>query len=1057
MRARNVIAVMSLLVCAASAAQVPPSMSDGLSWRLVGPHRGGWAMMAVGVPQQPNTYYFAAAGGGVWKTGDSGQTWKAVGDSLPASVGALAVAPNAPDTIYAGTGQVTTRYDIAAGAGVFKSSDGGVHWQSVGLELTKHIGRVWVDPRSADTVLVAALGHAFGANPERGVFRTIDGGKTWQRTLFVSENTGAVDLAADPQNPDIVFASVWQMRQQPWLSYFTPDIGEESGIWKSSDGGQHWQRLVGGGWPAHALGRIGLTAAHLPNGDTRLYAIVDAESDGGLWRSDDGGTTWTLANADSELVNGYFSRVTVDPRDADVVWTGGRGIHRCAERGSKCDIVKGAPGGDDYHFVWINPQDPQRMVTAADQGVVVSVNGGASWSSWYNQPTGQFYHVAADNRSPYWIYSGQQDSGTVGIASRSDYGAITFRDWHPVGADERDYDIPDPVDPDIVYGSGLGGRLSRWDARTGEVANIAPWPIASYGKRPTDYRVHYTWITPIAVSQQAPYPLYLGAQWLYRSTDRGMHWEVISPDMSAKSKAGKDCEGDLDRSRARECGYGVIFSIGVSPRDNDEIWLGTDDGAVKLTRDAGKSWNDVTPKMLPAWAKVATVDVSALQPGTAYVAVDNHRQDDFAPHAFVTRDYGASWSDIATGLPSGHFVSVLRADTRQKGLLFAGTDAGVHVSFDDGAHWQPLQQGLPTAWVRDLLVHGDDLIAATQGRAIWVLDNVSPLREMNQKLKNGHLFAPVAAVRLRGSQNKDTPLPPEEPVGENPPNGAVFDYWLAQTAKGPVTLEVHDAQNQLVRRFRSDDKPEAIEIEDRYFAEGWVKARAPLSSAAGLHRFVWNLRYPRPQAAQYGYSIAAIWGEDTPVVPEGPLVLPGEYRVTLALDGKVTSTKTLTVTADPRRTLDADAAGAALAFSRELQVALQRDYAAQLEVRWLSKQSAALRKAAGDKLVEPVRNALDALDAGIKPLLKGAGDTSPNLGAIGDIIGSIEVDVEGSDAAPISAQRNALQVSLLRLDAAEKVWAGLRANELPALNSALRASGGKAISIPSLEQMRDGK
>ncbi|MFO1515580.1 MAG: hypothetical protein U1F22_01420 [Lysobacterales bacterium] len=1052
-------AALSLPLAAVAAATPPPAERpvDGLSWRLVGPHRGGWAMMAVGVPQQPDTYYFAAAGGGVWKTRDSGRTWQPVGDALPPSIGAIAIAPSAPQTVYAGTGQVTTRYDIAAGAGVFKSVDGGAHWQALGLEATRHIGRVWIDPRRADTVLVAALGHAFGPNPERGVYRSEDGGSTWERTLFVSENTGAVDLAADPQNPDVVFAAAWQMRQQPWQSYFTPDVGEESGIWKSTDGGRHWQRLSGGGWPAHALGRIGLSAAHLPNGATRLYAIVDAETDGGLWRSDDGGTSWTHANADGELVNGYFSRVTVDPRDPDVVWTGGRGIHRCAQGGAVCDIVKGAPGGDDYHFVWLNPQDPQRLVTAADQGVVVSVNGGASWSSWYNQPTGQFYHLAADNRFPYRIYSGQQDSGTVGIASRSDYGAISFRDWQPVGADERDYDIPDPVDPDIVYGSGLGGRLSRWDARTGEVQNIAPWPIASYGKRPTSYQVHYTWITPIAVSQRAPHPLYLGAQWLYRSTDRGAHWETISPDLSAKSKSGKECEGNLDRPTARACGYGVIYSIGLSPRDNDEVWLGTDDGAVKLTRDAGKTWRDVTPPDVPAWAKIATVDVPPHSPGTAYIAVDNHRQDDFAPRAFVTHDYGASWRAIGAGLPSGHYVGVLRADPLKPGLLYAGTDDGVQISFDDGAHWQSLQRNLPRAWVRDLLVHGDDLIAATQGRALWVLDNVSPLRQMDRAPAHGQLFAPATALRLRGSQNKDTPLPPEEPVGTNPPQGAMFDYWLARPARGEVALEVRDAQDRLVRRFASSDQPEGLDVEDRYFAQAWVRPRAPLSAAAGMHRFVWNLRYPRPQAAQYGYSIAAIWGEDTPVVPEGPLVPPGDYRVSLSVDGKATSTQTLHVVADPRRAFDAAAAQSALAFSQELQAALQRDYAAQLEVRWLSKQSAALRKAGGDNLAAPARAALDALDAGMAPLLKGEGDRGPNLAAIGDIIGSMEVDIEGSDAAPIAAQREALRVSLERLEAAEKRWVELRAKELTALNAALRASGSKALTIPPLAQMRAAK
>jgi len=1031
------------LPVAAAAAGVPDAALGGLHWRLVGPHRGGWAMMAVGVPQRPDTFYFAAAGGGVWKTVDLGHTWRAVGDDLPPSIGAIAVAPSSPDTIYAGTGQVTTRFDIAAGEGVYKSVDGGAHWQDLGLHATRHVGRVWVDPRSADTVLVAALGHAFGPNAERGVFRSTDGGKTWQHSLVVSENTGAVDLAADPQNPDIVFAATWQMRQQPWLSYFTPDVGEESGIYNSIDGGAHWQRLSGGGWPAHALGRIGLAATHTPQG-TRVYAIVDAESDGGLWRSDDGGTNWVHANSDSELVNGYFSRVTADPRDADVVWTGGRGIHRCSAGGTKCEIAKGAPGGDDYHFVWLDPNDPQRMITAADQGAVISMNGGESWSSWYNQPTGQFYHVAADNRFPYWIYSGQQDSGTVGIASRSDYGAISYRDWHPVGADERDYDIPDPVDPGIVYGSGLGGRLSRWDARTGEVQNIAPWPIASYGQRPTLFQYHYTWITPLAVSQKPPYPLYVGAQVLFRSTDHGAHWEAASPDVSAKSTSGKDCEGNLDRPKARECGYGVIYYIGLSPRDNDEIWLGTDDGAVQLTRDGGKHWQNVAPKGVPAWANITTVDVSATQPGTAYIAVDNHRQDDFRSRAFVTHDYGANWIDISAGLPTDHFVDVLRADTQKAGLVFAGTDVGVWVSFDDGAHWQSLQRNLPKAWVRDLLVHGDDLIAATQGRAIWVLDDLSPLRQLDADTakQSAALFAPAPALRVRANQNKDTPLPPEEPVGENPPNGAIFDYWLAAAPKGAVALEVRDSAGKLVRRFASNDKPESLNVE-RYFAEEWLKSATPLSATAGAHRFVWDLRHPRPTASQYGYSIAAIWGEDTPIVPEGPIVPPGAYRVSLSVGGKSVATRDLQVVADPRRPFDMTAANAALAVSQELQPALERDYVTLLAVRALRKQTEALRKEFADAKKTDLTAALDALDAATKPLVEGDGDTTPNLSAIGDAIGSIEVDIEGSDAAPTQPQRGAFEVSKERLGRAEKIWASIKTKELVDLNAALKKTGRK--------------
>ncbi|OLE66492.1 MAG: hypothetical protein AUG09_07240, partial [Acidobacteria bacterium 13_1_20CM_2_68_7] len=718
---------------------MPDDIAAGLSWRLIGPFRAGWATAVTGVAGQPDTYYFGAAGGGVWKTTDAGHTWSPLFDQGPASIGAIAAAPSDPRVLYVGTGQITTRYDIAAGEGMFRSEDGGASWQPAGLERTRHIAAILVDPRDARRVLVAALGHVFGPHDERGVFRTKDGGRSWQRTLSVSDSTGAVDLAADPLDPDLVFAAVWQVRFRPWLSYFTPTVGKDSGVYKSTDGVRHWTRLAGGGWPEGNLGRIGLAATRSARG-TRLYAVIDAEKLGGLYRSDDAGATWSRANGDDELVNGYFARLTAVPGDPDTVYAMGRSIHRCSALGTQCGIIKGSPGGDDYHDLWINPLHPDHLITGSDQGAVVTVDGGAHWSSWYNQPTGQMYHLAADNRFPYWIYAGQQDSGTVRAVSRSDYGSLTFRDWSPVGADERDYELPDPVDPDIVYGSGLGGRLTRWNARNGEVQNISPWPVNTYGARPTAVTYRYTWITPIALSSVAPFPLYQGAQVLFRSEDRGAHWTTISPDLSARRAEARDCAGVLDPRHARDCGYvldprhardcgyGVIFSLALSPRDNDEIWVGTDDGLVQLTRDAGRHWRDVTPAAVPAWAKIATVDLGPVA-GSAYIAVDNHRQDDFAPRLLRTRDFGATWTPIAAGLPDGHYVTVVRADPARDGLLYAGTDRGVFVSFDDGVQWGSLQRNLPSVIVTDLLVHDRDLIVATMGRAIWVLDDLTPLRQ----------------------------------------------------------------------------------------------------------------------------------------------------------------------------------------------------------------------------------------------------------------------------------------------------------------------------------------
>ena len=1052
MSPRRTAWVVAIALCFAApqvaAGSIPDNALSGLSWRLVGPQRAGWGNAVAGIADQPDTYYFGAAGGGVWRTENSGRTWQPIFDHGPAAIGAIAIAASNPKIIYVGSGQVTSRYDIAAGEGMFKSSDGGATWHAIGLEATRHIGMIWVDPRNADIVLVAALGHAFGANPERGIFRSEDGGKTWRKTLFVSADTGAVDLAVDPQDANIMFASTWQMRFRPWLSYFTPDVGPESGIYKSVDGGRSWARLSGGGLPGGKLGRIGLAVTHTAK-STRVYATVDVEDGAGLYRSDDAGATWKMVNDDGELVSSYFSRLVPAPNDPDSVYVMGRSIHLCTGAGSKCEITKGSPGGDDYHDLWINPAHPERMITGADQGTVVSVDGGRSWSSWYNQPTGQLYHLATDRRFPYWIYAGQQDNGTVAIASRSDYGSIGAGDWHPVGADERDYDIPDPRDPNIVYGSGLGGKLTRWNARNGEAQNVSPWPVSTYGARPTAVKFHYTWITPIAVSQLAPYPLYQGAQVLFRSPDQGTTWETISPDLSARDPKRTDCAGDQDPAGARACGYGVIFSIGLSPRDNDVIWLGMDDGQVQLTRDAGKSWNNATPSDLPAWSKVSTVDASALDSGTAYIAVDNHRQDDFRPMAWRTHDYGKSWTPISAGLPANHFVSVVRADPVKPGLLYAGTDQGVWVSFDDGDHWQSLQRNLPNAIVTDLTVHDDDLIVATQGRAIWALDDVAPLREMSSSVvaQRAHLFAPALAIRVRQNQNKDTPLPREEPVGKNPPAGAMIDYWLARDSSR-VELDVLDASGKRVRHFSSDDVAPKLG-EDRYFEARWLGQAQRLSARAGAHRFVWNLRAERPVAAQYAYSIAAVDGEEAMLLPEGLLVAPGRYQAVLRVDGNDYRVP-IEVQSDPRVAVDAQAFASASALSAQVVAALDRQYLINGEVQSVHKQIGELsKKATQDSRHPDLAKRLADFDAKLAPLVSGEGVDVPNLGAVSDALNSLQVDLEGSDRAPSQPQREvATQYSGL-LDRAGGIWSPLKASDLPALNDALRSAGYPVIKVPT--------
>jgi photosystem II stability/assembly factor-like uncharacterized protein len=1020
--------------------EVPPSAYAQLRWRLVGPFRGGWATMAAGVPASPDTFYFSGAGGGIWKTADAGRTWRPVGDSLPPAIGALAVAPSAPDTIYVGTGQVAPRYDVAAGRGVFKTTDGGKTWTSLGLAGTRDIGRIWVDPRNPDVVVVAALGHLFGPNPERGIYRSTDGGKSWVHALAINADTGVVDLAADPTNPNLLYAAAWQMRGRPWLSYFEPPAGPGSAVYRSRDGGATWTKLAGNGWPQGPLGRIGLAVTHTSQG-TRIYATVASEADGGVWRSDDGGDHWQRVNADADTFGiWYFSRLTADPRNPDIVYSAGQSIRRSADGGKTWTIIKGAPGGDDYHFLWINPEHPDHWITASDQGAVVTIDGGKTWSSWYNQPTGQFYHLAADNRFPYWIYSGQQDSGTVGTASRSDYGAITFRDWHPVGGDERDYMLPDPDNPALVFGSGMGGRVSRYDGTTGQVANVTPWPINSYGARPTTVKYRYGWVTPLAFTPTKPHALLLGAQVLFRSTDEGNHWEVISPDLTGKEADAEDCNGQVAGEQARQCGYGVISAIAPSPKSADLIWVGTDSGLIQLTRDGGQHWQNVTPPALKPWDKVSAIDASALDPATAYAAVDDHRLDDLHPHVLRTHDYGKTWTEADAGLPAEEVVPVVRADTVRKGLLYAGTSAGVYVSLDDGGHWQPLQLNLPKARVNDLLVHGDDLIAATQGRAIWVLDDVTPLRQLSAAMlaAPAHLFAPEVAWRVHPDNNKDTPLPPETPEGRNPAAGAVIDYWLGKSVQGPVTLEVYSFTGQLVRRFASDEGPQRVQA-DRYFDEEWLRPAQRLSAEPGMHRFVWNLRYARPQAISYDYSIAAVFGEDTPTAVDGPFVLPGIYSIVLTVDGQQYRAP-LVVQLDLRVHTSSADLRALLSFSQSVCAALERASAAYQEQKPAHDQLDALARrlttGGGDKaLLRAVEKLRDATsDEG----------SDTGLGTISGRLSGLEADAESADLAPTPADQEVFDQESKALDQAVRAWQANQA-AIRRLNTRLKHAGLPAV------------
>jgi photosystem II stability/assembly factor-like uncharacterized protein len=1009
-----------------------------LRWRLLGPLRAGWAEMIDGSAQRPDMFVMAAAGGGVWKTENSGRTWTSLFDKGPtAAMGAVAIAPSNPDVIYAGSGQPTPRYDVARGAGMFRSTDGGKTWTDLGLHDTYAIGRILVDPRDPDRVLVAAVGHFFGPNAERGVFRTTDGGKTWSHALKIDADTGAVDLTADPANPMTVFATSWQAWQYPWQSYFTPIAGPGSAVWRSDDGGATFRKLGGEGWPGGPLGRLSIAATRTRTGALRLYAMVTPGAASGLYRSDDGGGHWQRVNAEDAFAGYYSSHITVAPDDPDTVYLVGQSIRRCDQGGAHCEIIRGSPGGDDYHYIWINPKEPRRWASASDQGAAITVDGGRTFSSWYNQPTGQFYHLATDNQFPYKVYSGQQDSGTVGLSSRGDYGPPNLRDWRPVGAEERDYDIPDPEDPNIVYGTGLGGRVQRFDARTGEVADISPYLEPNYGRRQISTEHHFVWVTPLAVSRTGPVTLYLGAESVFRSTDRGQSWSVISPDLGGRANgpgapSARACDGDVSVTVARPCGYGAIWSMATSARHAGELWVGTDSGLVQMTRDDGAHWRDVTPPGIPAWAKIASVDISDVEDGTAYVTVDNQRQDDFAPRAFVTHDSGATWREIGAGLPKGAFASVVRADPVKPGLLYAGSETGVSVSFDDGAHWSGLQQNLPTAWVRDLSVHGDDLVAATQGRAIWVLDNVTLLRQLNPaQAATPHLFSPAEAWRLRPNNNRDTPLAPEEPAGENPPDGASIDYWLPRSATS-VRLEIRDASGELVRVLTDQVEPRLPA--EQYFSDLYVRPATPLSRDAGLHRVQWDLRWPRPQALSFDYAIAAVAGKDTPLTPGGAYALPGSYSVTLVVDGKPMGQASLKLHLDPRTRPDPTGMSASLELSKRIATLLPRMRRLLGETQSVRAQLEAMKPA--DSAVRALVDALQSATAVAAPVKDGA-----------HLVAGVETAIEGTDRGPTVAQSDAVNRAARSLDEASARWTAAQHDLLPRLNAALARTKAKPVRV----------
>jgi photosystem II stability/assembly factor-like uncharacterized protein len=876
-----------VLFCLAAglAAQVEPSRFQDLRWRSIGPFRGGRTVAIAGIPEKPNTFFMAANNGGVWKTTDAGRTWKPLFDAQPTgSIGALAVAPSNPDVIYAGSGEGLQRPDLSVGDGIYKSTDGGRSWTHLGLRDAQQIGAILVDPKNPDRLFVAALGHPYGPNAERGVFRSLDGGKTFERVLYKDADTGAEALAFDPTDANTIYADLWAARQAPWEN--GAFRGPGSGLFKSTDGGTTW-KPIGQGLPgaAEGLGRIGFAIA--PSDPRRVYAQVEAEKGRGTYRSEDGGEHFALVNSE-ERVSGRgddFAEIRVHPRDPDTVFVANTSTYKSTDGGRSWTAIKGAPGGDDYHSVWINPAHPEIILLGSDQGATISVNGGETWSSWYNQPTAQFYHVIADDQFPYWVYGGQQESGSAAVRSRGDHGAISFRDWLPVGVEEYGYVAPDPLNPDLIY----GGKATVFDRRTGQTRDVSPDPLRLQGHR-------FLRTMPLIFSPVDKKTLYLAGEVLFKTVDGGGHWDIISPDLSRQDLPTPPSVG-VYAPQAKITRRGVIYALAPSFKDPNHLWAGTDDGLIHVTSDGGKTWTNVTPAGLPAWSKIAQLEASHFDEGTCYAAVNSLRLDDLRPHVLRTRDGGKTWTEIVAGLPGDTIVNTVREDPARRGLLYCGTEQSVYFSLDDGAHWQSLRQNLPATSIRDLVVHGDDLVIGTHGRGFWILDDLAPLRQVDQLRGEAFLFKPQDAIRVRRDLNPDTPLPPEEPVGENPPEGALLDYWLAQPASH-VTLRILWRDLIELCTFSSDRVAAPTDPKTLNVPSHWIRAPKTLPTTAGMHRFVWDLRYPDPAALEHEPPISAISG-DTPMEPQGPLFTPGEYWIALNVDGHEFHER-LTLRMDPR-------------------------------------------------------------------------------------------------------------------------------------------------------------
>ncbi|MGC1615659.1 MAG: hypothetical protein WA736_13315 [Candidatus Acidiferrum sp.] len=1056
------LAALSILPCAtvSKAQQYPESTYQEMRWRMIGPTRGGRTRASTGVPSQPNVFYVGAVNGGVWKTDDYARTWTPIFDEQPTqSTGAIAVALSDPNIVYVSSGEGLARPDLAVGDGIYKSTDAGKTWTHLAaLRDTQGIPALAIDPHDANRVFAAVLGHPYGPNAERGIYLSTDGGQNWEKVLSKGENVGGSDVEIDPANPEIVYASMWELRLGPWEDA-NQYSGTEGGLFKSTDGGKNWLPLTNG--LPKVIIQVNLTIA--PSQPSRLYASVASArgetgmgSEVGIYRSDDSGENWQHVTTDprpaGRIGGGDLPMPKVDPKNPDIIYCTSTVTMKSSDGGKTWMSFRGAPGGDDYQNMWINPRDPNIILLVGDQGALVTVNGGKTWSTWYNQPTAQMYHVATSNSFPYLVCGGQQESGSVCVSSRGNDGEITFRDWHPVGVIEYGYAAPDPLNPDIIYGAGRR-EVSKYWIKTGQVQDVTP--VAAVDPK---YRADRT--QPIIFSPIDPHILYTTMNFIFKTTDGGHSWQTISPDLGRDHNAvpaslGNTAAKDPNAEKER----GVIYSLAPSFKSVNTLWAGTDDGLIWSTRDGGAHWKNITPPELTPWSKVTQIAASHFDDQTAYASVSRSRIDDQRPYIYRTRDGGNTWTLITSGLADNSAVDTVREDSVRKGLLFAGTETSVWVSFDDGGHWQSLELNLPHSSMRDLWIHDNDLIVATHGRSFWILDDITPLRQITESMQKAgaFLFKPGAAYRVMRDTNTDTPIPPDEPTAKNPPDGAIVDYFLAQPAEGPATLEILDAQSKVVRRYSSTDKPDLTvdELARQLIPPYWVRMPKILSTAAGMHRWVWDLHYATPESTRFGYPIAAV-PEDTPRLPQGPNALPGQYTVRLTVDGH-TYNEPLIVKMDPR--VKTTREGLVEMFQLESRLASIMT-ASTLDVsqaRSAHEQLQKLTPQASGQLAE----AVSGLDKKVSALMGGGGgffappSPKPTLSRANGEASALYGEVGRADATPTAAQMSAAAETEKAFADVSKQWKGLKTVDLPALNRQLHEANLPEIHLESKAPEQD--